>query len=188
MVQRRFVIGISIAIIAIVAGAALAYFFLPQQRPQRSTIFTNVAASNTGGFQGGNFLAIGGAMGTFDDQSARLNGMFIVSNTATLDNVKAQGTWQSTSLISFTPFNLIGPNHWSGMLIVKTDLTLANSTVIRGETLTVICAMPGAVLPSGMKLPYNLQMGQDYVLLTGGPLNFDQSTGSGFVMFTAPSP
>lgn len=127
-------------------------------------------------------------MGTFDDQSARLNGMFIVFNR-TLNDVKTKGTWQSTSLIGFTPFNLMGPNHWSGVLIVKVDLTLANATVIRGETLTVICAMPGAVMPSGVTLPYNLTMGQDYVLLTGGPMNFDkQPTGYAFVMFTAPSP
>lgn len=189
MVQRRLVIGISVALIAIVGGATLAFFFFPAQRPQRSTIFTSVGSSSTGGFMGGNISFIGGAMGTFDDQSVRLNGVFLVFNgtidTIQWNHLRAKGTWQSTSLVSFTPFSQVGPNFWTGMLIVKVDLTLANGTLIRGETLTVICTLPGLALPSGVTLPNGFKNGSDYVTLTGGPVNFDEQIETN-TMFSAP--
>jgi hypothetical protein len=186
MVQRRFVIGISIAIIAVVTGATFAYFLLPQQRPQRSVIFTSTATCST---CAGNTLFIGGAMGTFDDQSAKLSGDLVVFNQ-TIDpaNVKTRATWKSTSLVNFTPFNdqTAGPNFQNGMLVLTVDLKLANATVIRGETLTVIVAIPGTVLPSGFQLPNNLKVGGVYVYLTGSQMNFDTPTqASG--MFADPS-
>jgi hypothetical protein len=176
MVQRRFIIGISIAVIAIVAGASLAYFFLPQQRPQRSVIFTSTATCSA---CAGNTLFIGGAMGTFDDQSARLSGNLVIFNQ-TIDpaNVKTRATWKSSSLVSFTPFNdpTAGPNFQNGMLVLTVDLKLANATVIKNETLTVIVAIPGTVLPSGFQLPNNLKVPGVYVYLTGSRMNFDIPT------------
>ncbi len=189
MVQRRRVIGISIAIIAIVTGATLAYFFLPQQRVQHSVIFMGAAGSSTGGFLGGSTLFIGGAMGTFDDQSAKLSGDFLVfNNTIDPANVKVRATWKSTALVSYTRFDdpTAGPNFSNGMLVVTVDLRLANATVIKGETLTVVVALPGTVLPSGFQLPNNLKVPGSYVYLTGGPINFDIPTND-LTMFADPS-
>ncbi len=134
-------------------------------------------ATGTGCFQGGCFIVLFGS-GTFDASDAEGTGIFAISTglPPSTTNTNASGTWEATTLVSFTSYGVANPRAEGGLLVVLVTLHFDGGAVVQGATLTITCRV-GSPPPTAK---------EGATLSAGSMFNFDKPV-TGITTFSTPA-